>query len=173
MRHFHKVRPEIFVWRGHANDLFERLRFAAAARLCRWTEHAAGGGSTYIFVGDSLKIRFADHENTSTRYQAPDFNFVNRHPNEDELQDIIRRIAYPSVCRKTAFAMHVGLTVPKLKKLLAAQWCFEDVCENDAYPFTYTEYVSVDAAFDVLDEAGVTERIPIRQESFSVEDYSG
>lgn len=173
MRYSQKCRPEIFVWRGHPNDFLERLRFAAAAKLCRWTEHSAGGGSTYITIGDSLKIRFADHERTSTRYQAPDFNFINRHPSEDEIQEIIRRIRYPSVCKKTAFAMHVGLTVPKLKKMLAATGCFEDVCENEAYPLTYTEYVTVDAALDVLDEIGITERIPIRQESCSVEDYCG
>src|SRR5437667_7602871 len=173
MRHRNKAKAEVFLWtKGRETDIFERLRYAAACKLCMWHEHQAGGGSSYVTIGGSLKLRFADHENTSAQYKEPDFNFVNRTPTEQELQEIVDRIQYPRLCKKTAFAMHVGLTVPRLKKLLKLE-CFEDVCENEAYPNTFTEYVVVATAFETLETVGITERIPVWQELYSVEDYSG
>lgn len=173
MRHRDKARAEVFQWREEQeSDTFEPLRCAAACKLCMWHEHHAGGGSIYVTIGDSLKLRFADHENTSRQYGQPDFNFVNRIPTEQEIREIVSQIRYPSLCKKTAFAMHVGLTVPKLKKLLTPE-CLEDVCENEEYPNTYTEYVVVATALEKLEAAGVKERIPVQQELVTMEDYCG
>jgi hypothetical protein len=152
--------------------MYERLRHAAANKLCTWHEHTAGHGSKYITIADSLSIRLADHENTSAFRPSPDFNIVNRHVSEEEFQQIVQRIDYPTLCKKTAFAMHVGLTVPKLKKLLRAD-CYEDVCENEAYLNTFTQYVRVAPALEALERAGITKRIPVRQERISAEDYAG
>ncbi|HLG15398.1 MAG TPA: hypothetical protein VJH03_12980 [Blastocatellia bacterium] len=171
MRHRNKAKAEVFHW-TKGRETLERLRYAAACKLCMWHEHQAGGGSCYVTIGGSLKLRFADHENTSAQYGEPDFNFVKRTPTEQELQEIVARIQYARLCKKTAFAMHVDLTVPKLKKLLKPE-CFEGVCENQAYPTTFTEYVVVATAFETLETVGITERIPVRQELYSMEDYSG
>lgn len=35
-----------------------------------------GGGSLYIFAGE-IKIRFADHENTSPSHDEPDYKIVD------------------------------------------------------------------------------------------------
>jgi len=173
MLHRQKAKAEVFYWKeGQETDFIERLRFAAARKLCVWREHRAGGGSFYLTIDKSLKLRFADHENTSAQYSEPDFNFVDRTPTEQEILEIEARIQYARLCKKTAFATHVGLTVPKLKKLLTTE-CFEDLCENEAYPNTLTQYVVVASAFARLDAAGITERIPVRQELYSLEDYSG
>jgi len=179
--HSQKLKIQSFQLRTDEDDCYERLRFAAASKLCQWHEHQAGKGSNYIAigdetVGDSLKLRFADHENTSERHDSPDFNFVDRDPTDEECAKIIESIHYPRLCKKTAFAKHVGLTVPKLRKMLPPDKypnCYEDVCENDYYSNTSTQYVSVAAALDVLQSLGVTERLPVRQESYSEEDYCG
>ena len=173
MRHSNKSKAEVFRWKkGRETDPFERLRYAAACKLCMWHEYQAGGGSSYVTIDGSLTLRFADHENTSAQYSEPDFNFVNRTPTEKELQEIVDRIQYAKLCKMTAFAMHVRLTVPKLKKLLKPE-CFQGVCENEAYPNTITEYVMVATAFEMLETVGIKEHIPVRQELYSVEDYSG
>ena len=167
-----KTKAIVFEWaKGDEADMFERLRHAAASKLCVYIEHGAGGGSSYVTIGD-IKLRFANHENTSSKYEEPDYNFVKEYPTEEELQCIIGDIGYPKVCKKTAFAMHVGLTIPKMKKLLSPA-CFEEVCEDEYYENTYTQYVVVAAALEILAAAGVTDRIPIRQESYSVEDFDG
>lgn len=153
-------------------DSLERLRYAAACKLSTWHEHQAGGGSFYIAIGDSLKLRYANHENNSAQHRTPDFNFINRYPTQKEVVEIAARIQDPRLCKKTAYAMHCGLTVPKLKKVLTPE-CLEDVCENEAYPNTYTEHVLVAEAFGVLEVAGIRERIPVRQELFTLEDYAG
>ncbi len=90
----------------------------------------------------------------------------------EDVAEIIEMIGYPRLSKITAFAMHVGLTVPKLKKLLAEE-CYEDVCENEAYPNTFTTFVRVAPSLDLLEKAGVTDRIPVRQQRRSVEDYNG
>lgn len=173
MIHQNKAKAEVFAWeKGRETDIYERLRHAAACKLCSWHEHSAGGGSRYVTIGDSLKLRFADHDATSARHTTPDFSFVNRLPTEEEFQEIVSRIDYPRLCKKTPFAMHVGLTVPKLKKLLTPE-CFEDVCENTDYPNTFTQYVLVATALVALEGAGITDRIPVRQQLYSDEDYNG
>jgi hypothetical protein len=169
-----RIKAEIFSWKSEKSkaEPFERLRFIAATKLCVWHEHEAGGGSRYIIVGDSLTLRFADHENISNKFSQPDFNFVNRYPTAEEFEDISGLIYYPDYVKKTAFAMHVGLTVPKLKKILTAD-CYVEERENEAFPNTYTEFVSIDDAFEPLLLAGIELRIPIRQEIYSLEDYCG
>lgn len=167
-----KIKAQVFKWPEGEPDTLERLRYAAACKLCVWHEHQAGGGSFYVTIGDLLKLRFADHENISANHTAPDFNFVNRTPTEQNLQEIVDEIHYAELCKKTAFAMHVGLTVPKLKKLLKPE-CLEDVCEDEDYPNTLTQYVVVATAFETLEAVGITERIPVRQELYSDEDYGG
>lgn len=172
-----KAKAERFCWRpGREDDIYERLRHAAASKLLTWHEHSAGKGSLYITIGETLKLRFADHENTSSQHDEPDFNFVNRYPAEEDFEEIVNRIQYPRICKKTTFAMHVGLTAPKLKKLLPPDQhteCYEDVCENDYYYNTATQYVVVNAALAALRDQGIMDRIPVRQESLSEEDYSG
>jgi hypothetical protein len=173
MIHQQKVKAEVFQWpSGSKPDVFERLRHAAASKLCIWHEHGAGGGSSYVLVGQVLKLRFADHVNTSVQHSQPDFNIVNRSPTEEEVSSIIGRISYPKHCRQTAFALHTRLTVPKLKKLLPNA-CFEDVCENDFYPNTFTKFIVVASALSSLESQGFTERVPVRQEIYSLEDYKG
>ena len=39
------------------DDIYERLREAAASHLLRYREHQAGKGSIYIRIGDDIKIR--------------------------------------------------------------------------------------------------------------------
>jgi hypothetical protein len=82
-------------------------------------------------IGNYLKLRFAAHPNTSVKHGEPDFNFVSRAPTYAEFQEIESRMQTATLCKKTAFSKHIGLTVPKLKKLLTPE-CFEDVCENEA-----------------------------------------
>jgi hypothetical protein len=95
------------------SDVYDRIRHAAALKLCQYSEQGAGGGSSYIEVGD-IKIRFANHENTSWQHDQPDYNCINRHLTDAEADEIVNRLRYPKLAKKTAFAMHVGLTCPKL-----------------------------------------------------------
>lgn len=167
-----RFRPVVYQGNPAENDLIEQLRFAAASKLCKFATHYAGGGSSYITIDEHLKIRFADHDNTSSQYRQPDFNFANEGLTAEDVAKIIGLIEYPDLCKITAFAMHVGLTVPKLKKLLTED-CYESVCENENYENTFTKFVKTATAFEVLNKAGVTDRIPVRQEGQSAEDYSG
>jgi hypothetical protein len=57
--------------------------------------------------------------------------------------------------------MHVGLTVPKLKIVLTAD-CYTEECENEAFPNTYTEFVSIDSALERLSLLGFDLRVPIK-----------
>lgn len=171
----HSRKPKIAIFKvneSQTTSVIDRLRYAASCKLCVWHHHRAGGGSLYITIGDTFKLRFADHQNTSSKYNEPDFNFVKRTPTEQEVLEIEARIQYPRLCKKTALAKHVGLTVPRLKKLLTPE-CFKNVCENGAYPNTLTQYVVVAVALAELEIAGITERIPVLQEIYSQEDYSG
>ncbi len=100
MWHRNKAKADVFEWpNGRTGDSLERLRFAAASKLCLWHEHQAGGGSFYVTIDDSLILRFADHENTSTQHRAPDFNFVKRMPSSKEFQEIVCRIHYARLCK--------------------------------------------------------------------------
>lgn len=173
MLHRRKAKVEVLNWKdGQETNFFDRLRYASARKLCIWNQHRAGGGSLYVTIGESLKLRFADHENTSAYHCAPDYNFVNRDPTEQELIEIEARIQHARLCKKTAFAKHVGLTVPKMKKLLTPD-AYEKVCENQAYRNTYTEFVVVAIAYARLELAGITDRLPVPQEFYGSEDYSG
>lgn len=166
-----------FEWqKGYEDDVYEQLRHAAASKLCTYREHSAGGGSLYIIIDDTLKLRFADHENISSVHEPPDYNFVNEDPSEEELKEIITNIEYPKLCKKLAFAMHVGLSAQKLKKILPPEeypHCYEEVCENDYYFNTKTQFVVVAAALAELEKKQIMTRIPVRQETLSEEDYSG
>jgi len=65
------------------------------------------------------------------------------------------------------------LTIPKLKKLLPED-CFEAICENEFYSNTYTTIVKVTEALNYLSlEHNINDRIPVRQETYSYEDYNG
>jgi hypothetical protein len=173
MLHRKKIKAKVFESRqGQKTDFLDRLRYAAACKLCTWHEHEAGGGSVYITIGTWLTLRFADHERISTQHGVPDFNFVNRLPTDEEIENILQQIDYPALCRKTAFALHIGLTVPKLARLLTPE-CVEDVCEDDDYPNTYTKQVVVATAFRKVAEAGITQRIAVSQELRTCEDYCG
>ncbi len=167
-----KAKAKVFERKqGQEPDIFDRLRYAAACKLCLWHEHQAGGGSIYISIG-TLVLRFADHERLSTKHDYPDYNFVNDTPTEAEIEMIVQEIDYPELCRKTALALHVGLTVPRLTRLLTPE-CFKDVCEDENYPNTYTQQVVLATAFLKLAEAGITERIAVSQEIRTYEDYCG
>ena len=160
---------------GEPETTCDKLRFIAASKLCQFRYHSAGKGSQYIFIGDDddwIKIRFADHENTSSQHEEPDYNFVNDNPSDDDLREIEARVTYPFSCKKVAFAKHVGLSVPKLKKLLHPE-CYTEICENRDYPNTYTEVVRIAEALTCLDSHGIQNRIPIMQETESEETYSG
>ena len=167
----HTYRAELWKVEEHEDQLHFELRAAAAAKLNKFTRHVAGGGSEYVYVEDE-KLRFANHENTSRFYDAPDHNVVGRDLDEAELSAIIERIKYPRLCKKTAFAMHLGLTVPKLKKLLTPE-CYESVCENPYYENTFTEYIVVEKALAEAEKHGITARIPVAQERWTEEDYCG
>jgi len=68
--------------------------------------------------------------------------------------------------------LHVGLTIPKLKKTLPEN-CFTKVLENEIYSNTYTTMVRVEEALNILTTKGINERVPVRQETYSFEDYAG
>lgn len=150
------------------------LRRIAASKLNTFAYHIAGGGSEYAYLSGAkeIKIRFADHWNTSSRYLGPDINVVGREMTSEELALVEALVDYPETCKKTAFAMHCGLTVPKLKKLLPPV-CYTLVCENPQYPNTYTQYVVVSEALKVLERLGIIDRIQVAQERWTEEDYCG
>jgi len=163
-------RAEVFA--PKENERHIELRRIAATKLQNFTCHVAGHGSEYAFIGD-VKIRFADHETTSKFHEGPDYNIVKGHLTTEQITEIERGIEYPRIARKLAFAKHVGLTVPKLKKLLTTD-CYEDVCLDPMnYPNTMTQFVVVKKAFAVLKAAGITSRIPVAQERWTAEDYAG
>jgi len=168
-----KVGPTVF--EGELDSeagVFERLKYAAACKLCTYEEHEAATGSVYVTIDNSLQLRFADHEAPRSKLSVSDFvvyDFVNRDPTEEELQDILDLIDYPHTCKKTILAMHVGLTVPRLKKLLTPH-CYNVVNEvGNFYGRTrQVEVVAVREALDLLQQAGIRERKPIRQETYTV-----
>lgn len=153
-------------------DCEDLIREACALHLQPYSTHCAGGGSYYIYAGD-VKIRFADHDETSRLYDPPDFNLVNEGLDDETTEDIIGMIDYPELAKKTVVAKHLGITVPKLRKLLEpyAALCYEDVCENEAYPNTYTQYVVVEEALRVASESGIPTRVPIECGVATFEDY--
>jgi hypothetical protein len=161
---------EKYIYKGE-KDIYEQLRYFAASKLNVYAEHQAGKGSYYITIGD-LKVRFSNHENTSKSYENPDINVVNRNITYDEIEEIKQRIHYPSFSKQRVFGMHVGLTIPKLKKILPND-CFREIAENPMYPNTFTTFIVVDKSLSFLEEIGIVNRIPIRQETYSIEDFDG
>lgn len=174
MRSSCRIKAEIFHSPAQPTPL-SRVRELAAHKLQPFHRHFAGGGSEYWTV-DGIKIRFADHENQSSWHRTASYSFSDYGDITDEvIKELAKKIDYPETCKKTAFAMHVGLTVPKLKKILDAadEECYDEICENDEYPNTLTEVVLVAEALAALDAAGITVRHPIEQFSVSDEDYCG
>jgi hypothetical protein len=170
--HSSKTKAEIFDAKyATANDeAHVELRQIAADNLQPFACHSAGGGSEYVYIGD-FKIRFADHENISSKHDYPDVNCVDRNLSDAELIGIRAKIGYPEMAKKTALAKYVGLTVPALKKHLTPD-CYEQVVVDPInYPNIKYEFVRVTPALDLLTQAGVTKRVPIAQETWSVEDY--
>lgn len=155
-------------------DAFDRIKAKCALKLQPYSTHTAGGGSYYVYAGD-VKIRFADHEETSSAYERPDYNIIDGDLDDDTIEEILDDIDYPELAKKTVMAKHLGLTVPKLKPLLAPHEseCYEDVCENEAYPNTYTEYVVVSKALQVAQDNGIATRLPVAFGCDSEEDYCG
>jgi hypothetical protein len=152
-------------------DSYEILRFYAASKLLPYSEHVAGKGSVYIKIGNLL-IRLADHENTSVNHRNPDFNIMKRGLREEDLTKIAERLTYPMHCKPKAFAMHVGLTIPGLKKTLPPH-CFERMVLHEHYFNTFTTLVRVNESLKQLGLLGFNQRSPVRQESESYEDYAG
>jgi hypothetical protein len=147
------------------------LRLIAAEKLQLFTRHMAGGGSEYVYIGENMKIRFADHANVSSKHDIPDYNCVNRELTDEELTKVRTTTSYPELVKKTALAVHVGCTVPTLKKILTPE-CYESIVVDPFnYPNTRYEFVRVEAALGRLTAAGLTKRIPVAQETWSEEDY--
>jgi hypothetical protein len=167
------LQSQIFVESERGEERHLEFRALAASKLNTFSCHVAGGGSEYVDIG-GVKIRWADHENTSAFHMGPDFNLTTgAELTPAELAEIAAGIQYPRLCKKTAFAMHLGLTVPKLKKLLPS-FCYENVCEGPLnYPNTFVQYVIARAAFAELDKLGIVARVPVMQERWTEEDYSG
>lgn len=172
-RYYSRLRAELFdrASAEAANEYHIELREIAASKLCHFTRHLAGGGSEYVSVGD-LEIRFADHSNWSVYRDRPDYNIIHRYLNEKEIEDIRSRVDYPELLKKTVLALAVGLTVPKLKKLLSPD-CYESVVLDDNYPNTKYELVRVQEALATLKKEGIAPKFPVAQEIWSEEDYAG
>ena len=170
----HKRSTKIATALPPCDDFTRDVWTACAEHMQPYSRHLAGGGSYYVYGGD-VKIRFADHDNTSAYYDDPDFNFVGG-CTTDDLKEIVAAIqeeGYPRLAKTTVVAKHLGLTTPKLKNLLAEHpEAYEEICENGAYPNTYTEYVDVAVALEIATEAGITARLPVFFGQNSEEDYS-
>ena len=153
---------------------FDKLEYACAMKVQPYSTHEAGGGSLYIFAGE-IKIRFADHENTSSSHDEPDYNIVDGDLDDETLDEIIHAIQYPTLVKKTVIAKHLGLTTPKLRKLLEpfAADCYEDICENEAYPNTTTTFVRVSKCLEIAKKNKITTRLPVSYGVYSLEDWDG
>jgi hypothetical protein len=92
---------------------------------------------------------------------------------EEQMRNVQRSVEYPELVKKSVLALHVGLSVPKLKKLLTPD-CYESVVvDPENYPNTEYEFVRLRPALDQLAAAGIETRLPVAQETWSEEDYSG
>ena len=170
----HKRSTKIATALPPCDDFTRDVWTACAEHMQPYSRHSAGGGSYYVYAGD-VKIRFADHENTSAYYDEPDFNFIGGCTTNDlkEIVAAVKAEGYPRIAKKTVVAKHLGLTTPKLKKLLADHpEAYEEVCENEYYSNTYTEYVAVAVALRIATEAGFTARVPVFFGQDCEEDYS-
>lgn len=180
-----RVKPEVIAACKLSTPI-DRLKHECALHIQPFSTHWAGGGSFYVNAG-GVKIRIADHSNVSAYQEEPDFNILRSEGvsiaetlnewanlNPEEFGRLLDMVYYPSTAKKVVFAKHVGLTAPKLKKALADHpECYEEICENRAYPNTYTEVIDCYSALEVLEEAGITERLPIYFGQHTEEDYDG
>ena len=151
------------------HDPIEKLRFIAATRLQEFNYHKAGKESTYLYIGD-FTIRIANHEITSPKYSEPDINVVKRKLNYDDVKFIEERLDFPDYCKQKVFSMYVGLTIPKLKKVLP-ETCYERILTNEYYFNTYPNVIKVKMALEYLESQNLVERSPVRQETISYEHY--
>lgn len=165
-----ETKTELYNFSG-SPDSFEKLRYIAANKLQPYTEHSAGQGSYYIYIGN-LKIRIADHENTSRRFPKPDINIINRRLSDEDVEYIAEKVTYPNNCKQKAFSLHVNKTIPYLKKTLPED-CFLKIVENPYYSNTYTTVIIINRALEYLEKLGVLDRRPVRQETYSFEDFAG
>jgi hypothetical protein len=74
-----------------------KLRVIAASKLLIFHSPDAGNGSHYVTLDERIKIRFADHENTSAYHATPDYNCVNRELTAEEFTEIERMLGYPAL----------------------------------------------------------------------------
>jgi len=147
---------------SEVDDIYGLLRLAAATKLQQWDEVREASGLHRIEVAGQIYL-VADHERAAACQDLPDSIIVNRKVNEAEAKRIIVPFDYPRLCRKTAMAKHLGLTLPQLKELLGG-WGYEHVLTDPMYPNAYTQMVIVKTALLCADRAGINARIPIRQE---------
>jgi hypothetical protein len=145
-------------------NIYGRLRFAAATKLQPWDETRPARGSHYVKVA-GLIVHIADREGIECSLQN-DFDFVNGDAVEDKEKRIVRMIDYPRLCKKTAVAKHLGLTIPKLKELLG-EWGYEHVRTDGDHPGAYLQMVIVKTALLCAERKGINARIPVRQESIT------
>ena len=160
-----KERSKIEVHEGTGlENFYERLRFTAATKLQPWDEIQPAKGSHYVKVA-GLRIHIADREGIESSFQR-DFDVVNTEAIEDSENRIVRMIDYPRLCKKTIIAKHLGLTTPKLKKLLG-EWGYEHVRTDEYRPEAYLQMVIVKTALLCAERKGINARIPVRQESIT------
>jgi hypothetical protein len=139
-------------------SIYGRLRFTAATKLQLWDEIQPVKGSHYVKVA-GLIVHIADREGIECSLRR-DFDVVNGKAVEDKEKRIVRMIDYPRLCKKTAIAKHLGLTIPKLKELLGG-WGYEHVGTD------YLQMVIVKTALLCAARKGINARIPVRQESIT------
>lgn len=149
----------------------EKLKILVATKLQDYWEHTAASRSKYINIGD-FKIRIANHENTSKKYAQPNLNVVKRKLNKEDYNFIESKITYPEWVKQKVFADFVGLTIPKVKKLIPDE-CFTMVVLDYCYPNTFTKVVLVEPALKMLEEIGHKDKFPTRYEYYTFEDYNG
>jgi hypothetical protein len=145
-------------------SIYGRLRFTAATKLQPWDEIQPVKGSHYVKVA-GLIVHIADHEGIECSLRR-DFDVVNGEAVEDKEQRIVRMIDYPRLCKKTAIAKHLGVTIPKLKELLG-EWGYEHVRTDEDRPGAYLQMVIVKTALLCAERKGINARIPVRQESIT------
>lgn len=162
---YFKERFKIGVHDGTGLDtLYGRLRFTAATKLQPWDEIQPAKGSHYVKVA-GLTIHIADQEGIECSLPT-DFDVFNGGAVESNEHRIVRMIHYPRLCKKTAIAKHLGLTIPKLKELLGERG-YEHVRTDEDRPEAYLQMVIVKTALLCAERKGINARIPVRQESIT------
>jgi hypothetical protein len=149
-----------------------KLEFIASKKLQTIEIHHSASGSEYITIAEKIKIRIANHEQISSKHDKPDYNLVNKGISLDIIREIEEKIDYPELVSQQVFSWHVGVTIPKLKKVLSAE-CYEDVCENPNYPNTFRKCIKTKMALKEIKAIGYNETIPVLMKILSFEDYNG